>query len=50
MELWSRLERKRRPKSETRGVAEPARVVFESSAFATPLQVLTQLADLQPVA
>ncbi len=50
MELWSPLDRKRRPKSETRGVAEPTCAVLENSAFTTPLQVVTQRADRQPLA
>jgi hypothetical protein len=50
MELWSSLDRKCRPKSETRGVAEPTCAVLENSAFTTPLQVVTQRADLQPIA
>src|SRR5208337_4328957 len=50
MKLWSRLERKRRPQSETRGGAEPARAILESGAFATALQVVTQRADLDTIA
>jgi len=50
MELWSRLERKRWPQRETRRVAESTCAVFESSVFTTPLQVVTQRADLRPLA
>ena len=50
MKLWSGLEPKRRPWSETRAVAGPNRAIRENSVFATPLEVVMQRADPPPIA
>ena len=50
MKLLARLERKRWPQREMNWVAEPARVILESGAFASALQIVTQRANPQPLA